>query len=234
MIIEITGAPGAGKSKYLNTVMKAVEDDAFYFSITCFFMSRLKSVFSTRLSKHMSSQMYNLLAILFFVPLVLKNFRIMWMGSVLICKSNNIIHQKIKLLRYLYLKILNHKIANYFPSTLFLFDEGVMHLVYNLFLHRDFIKPRKKDVKFLLSILPSEHSVILITNNLDVTFNQLCKRGHTRLLPVDGDRKKFKNSIRIIEDCLIQKNNVSVISIVQEDCHLQLLKLLDSLKHTLS
>lgn len=185
----MTGVPGSGKSTIFNELIKRKNTDV---------------VFVTN--------KFNILRDLYFFYIFLYKFK-QTHKYFFLCKiifqTNNSLWHKINIMRNSI-----KKIAKYYlykdKKGIYVFDEGVSHMVFNVFVDNDkhHIVPKESVVDFI-ALLPSVDVLFLITVKKDLAMQRLLERGHSRMQELqDNETSPFVEKSFIIHD-LLKKTNIA-------------------------
>ena len=160
MIVEFSGVPGSGKS----TVIQKIKDESIF---------PQKSVFI--------DNNFSFLKDTFFIFYFFYIFQFQYKKLFsLIYHSENSFLQKMNLLRNVIKKISRYFFYNR-KKEIYLFDEGVSHIVFNIFVDSSFKGIDKKEIEEVLQLLPLPNLLICIEADKEIVLQRLEYRGHKRI-----------------------------------------------------
>jgi broad-specificity NMP kinase len=199
MLIEITGVPGSGKSSIYNALENEIND-------IIFISNKKEGVF------------YELKLLIYYVF----NFHFTNRYNILfktIMESNNTLYHKINITRNLIKKI---SLYMFFKNRkgVFIFDEGVSHIPFNLFVDSSEKELNQFSVNQCFEIIPSPDFLFIIDVNVNRVTEKLINRGHSRMKLNDAMKtKNFISKSLYIKDQIIQyyKSNTKAYKIVKNE-----------------
>jgi broad-specificity NMP kinase len=183
MIIEFTGIPGSGKS----TVFNKINNDNLIKDIKKFFI------------KTNNTFLFDLYLVFNFYRLDKNDYKILKFSIKNIKQMRISVFNKINLLRNIYKKLIIYKLLRERPEN-FLIDEGVIHLLFNVFVGKN-IATNKSEIEDFIKILPKPEKLIIIDANDKIIYERLKERGHKRVNTTnENELKEFlKQSRNVIE-----------------------------------
>ena len=188
MIIEITGVPGSGKSSIWRILEKKINKTKFVLGYNNIFNEIQLLVFY--LYNHENNNRYNFI-------------------FSMILKSNNTLYHKLNIVRNVIKKIaIYSKYKD--KKKLYIFDEGVSHLPFNVFVDSSKKNTSNIEISNFINRIPTPDLLLLINAGKKETTTRLKDRGHKRIdLSNDEKREVFISKSFIVRDQVIKyyKNN---------------------------
>jgi len=198
MLIEITGAPGSGKSSICRIIGKKLDN--------VIFVSRYNNI------------LYEIMHLAFYLSNYENNKKYNIIFS-LILKSNNTVFHKLNIIRNVIKKLSINAMLKP-KKEIYLFDEGVSHIPFNIFVDSSSIKHCKLEIINLIDLLPSPDLLLLINASKNKITNRLKNRGHNRIDLNDNEKTKiFISKSLIVRDQIINyyKNNNKKYKIINNN-----------------
>jgi broad-specificity NMP kinase len=220
MIIEVSGIPGVGKSSVIEKLIEENESSNVIFDVkeyilkNCFFT--FKNVF-----------FYDLILFLSFFLLKWKDVIVIYYSCIFIIKDDNSIFNKFNILRNIIKKMIIHRYA-ISKDKIFFIDEGITHILFNLFVGNT--KKYSEDViiSFLLR-LPSPDKILIIDAPDDIIKKRIKDRGesgHNRIDFTKVDRfENFMNQSRKVIEIIKENSNPIIFLNTNNDFDLKEIKI---------
>ena len=214
MIVEFSGVPGSGKS----TVVQKIKDERIFLQ---------KAIFVDNKFSFLKDMFYIFYFLYIFQPQYKKLFS-------LIHRSDNSFLHKINLLRNVI-----KKISRYFfysrKKEIYIFDEGVSHIIFNIFVDSSFKTIDKKEIEEVLELLPLPNLLICIEADKEIVLQRLESRGHKRInfddkVKVENFVTKTFDTYKVLKDYLGKKINVIIIKNNGLDLNIDINSLKNELK----
>ena len=193
MIIEFTGAPGAGKSAIINLLAKNSNSNHLVTDIE----SYIKKLFLIRLPGTIGYD----------ITLLVNFYRLKYSDYILICKSvvqlvenNNILRHKINICRNIVKKLVINRIL-LSKNEHFVVDEGISHIPMSLFvdIHTE-INIAKAEAFY--RHLPELNIVILVDVAYESLVERVIKRGESGHMRIDFNNRNniesFMSKSRVV------------------------------------
>lgn len=160
MIIEFTGVPGSGKS----TIFKELQNS-----------SNLKVSFV----ENKSNIFYDVYLFIYFMFNIFDTYRYIFVLKKIFTTKNSLFH-KLNICRNIIKKISKFYIYKN-KEGVYIIDEGISHIPFNLFVDSSNSKIISKEVIELLDKLPMTDYIIIIDVDYELSLKRLKQRGHKRI-----------------------------------------------------
>ena len=168
MIIELTGIPGAGKSTVLNSLKTLPASKAFVFDIQSYILNNSMLPVKGKIG-------YELVLLTHVFLLKQRDWHLFQHVFSLVKRSGNTFFHKINILRNTLKKLI---IYNYIKdqNEIFLIDEGVTHIPFNVFVDVN-RKINETELNAFLNLIPPVDTLLIIDAPDDVLMERVIKRG---------------------------------------------------------
>jgi len=194
MVIELTGAPGSGKTTLAAELEKTSRD----------IVVDIKSYLVNKYRMPRNSASFNAFLLSNFYRLDDRERLILKEASRLAVKMKYSTLQKINTIRKIYRKITLYSILKQQEKT-FVIDEGIWHIPLNIFVNGDTDWINRKHTKEFVRLLPKPDKLIIIeVSDFNILADRVLKRNdekHRRIdsLPDKKVRNFLKQSLDVIE-----------------------------------
>lgn len=202
MIVEFSGLPGSGKSTIYNELNKNISNVTFI----------LNNKFN------IINEIY---LFIFFLLNIFKTYKYIYLFKIVV-KSENSLFDKFNIIRNIIKKISKFLIYKN-QKGVFVFDEGISHIVFNLFVDSSSRDINEKEIKKSFNILPLPDMLFMLSADKSLIIDRLKNRGHKRIKFDDNTKvENFINKSFTIQELIKEefKKNIEVVEIINNNANI--------------
>lgn len=206
MILEVSGMPGVGKSTVIKKLLSEsnINDKSIVFDIREYILKNKKVIFDSILY-------YDFIILSKIYLLKKKDLFILRKSLPLTIRSENTFLNKINILRNVLKKIIIYRYAIN-KKQIFIIDESITHILFNLFVGNEKKYDRNK-ISLFHQILPLPNKILIVDAPDNIIKSRILDRGEDGHRRIDfSNQKRFQNfmsqSRNVIEVIKDNKNAV--------------------------